>query len=146
MDYRKETESILEKHRLSLRSIENLEKRKAKLVWDGPKNNLVSNYNNANTQHTAYSKSALNDLVEVEHIRDQIYKTKEEAEHVENILKQIKEENSQYETFLRLKYIEKFNMNDCAKMLGYSENSKETIYNIKEAAISMFTLLYWGIN
>ena len=66
---------------------------------------------------------------------------------VNNILKQIDKEDETLGKFIQLKYIEgqkKKSMRKIAAELGYSEDSNDTIYNIKNKALREFAIRYFG--
>ena len=149
MNYLKESEEILNKYRIFKISLENLKERQEKIVRSGmPSDVKVIDYSKPAIQHQAYSKDTMNQICEIVSINKEIIKTEEEIKIITKILEQIKEENETSYKFIYLRYIkkEKLSMKKIAEELGYSTDSNDTIYKIKEKALILFSILYFGVN
>lgn len=147
MDYIKESEEILKNHRKLNNALNNLNTRKHKLFLKGvPQDIRGIDYSRPAIQHTDYAESTINQMLEMIEINKQIAETQEEMQLVDNILKAIKEEDKELEKFLRLKYITEYkkSMAEIADVLGYSKESRKTIYNIKDRALKEFAIRYFG--
>lgn len=147
MNYIKESEEILKVHRKLYYSLQTLNKRRKKLVFNGaPKMPGAIEYNKPAIQHMDYSEDTFNDMCEIMDINRQIAETEEEMKIVNDILEEIKKEDITLETFLRLKYITDYkkSMGEIAQELGYSSESTKTIYNIKTRALREFAIRYFG--
>lgn len=148
MNYIKECEEILKNHRKLENSLANLKNRKNYLILKGvPKDIIGIDYSKPAIQHMDYSENTINQVIEMIEINRQIKEIKEEMKLVENIFKDIKEEEQELERFLKLKYIteNKKSMAEIAGEMGYSKESRKTIYNIKEKALKEFAIRYFGV-
>lgn len=149
MNYLKESEKILENYRKLYTALANLKERQEKLVRSGmPGEVKAIDYSKPAIQHQAYSKDTINQLCEVATVSNEIKETKKEMKLVSKILKQIKKEDEILYKFLAIKFIKKpkISMKKIAEELGYSPDSNDTIYKIKERALTEFSILYFGVN
>ncbi len=149
LDYIKESETILKNCRKLLIAIKNLEARRSELLKKGgPKELKAQSYSKPSIQKFNYSEDTFNQMCEVADLNNQIKETKREVILVNKILKQIKKEDEQLYNFIKIKYIKepKISMSSIAEKLGYSPDSNDTIYKIKERALKEFAILYFGVN
>ena len=147
MNYIKESEEILKNHRKMYFALKTLEERRKKIMFKTqPKEIGAITYDKPTTQHMDYSEDTINDICEILDINRQIQETEEEMRIVNNILNEIKIENEELEKFIRLKYItnHKKSMEDISTELGYSAESRKTVYAIKSKALREFTIRYFG--
>ena len=80
----------------------------------------------------------------MQHIIKQIDKIKDEKEIIHNILAKIKIKNKEEYKFIELRYLQDNTLEDTARILGYSSNSKHTIYSIKDKSLKKFAMYFWG--
>jgi len=149
LNYIKESETILKNYRKLLLSIKNLEDRRDELLKKGGPEEIKSqNYTKPSIQKFNYSDDTFNQICEVADLNNQIKETKREVILVNKILKQIKNEDEKIYEFIKIKYVKepKISMNCVAEKLGYSPDSNDTIYKIKEKALKEFAILYFGVN
>ena len=147
MNYIKECEEILKSHRKLYFALQTLEKRKNKLIIKGiPAEISGIDYSKPSIQKFDYSEDAMKDIYELLDINAQINETKEEMNLVNNILEDIEKEKEELCRFLKLKYITdyKISLGEIAKVLGYSQESTKTIYNLKNEALKEFAIRYFG--
>ncbi len=148
MNYIKEAEDILINHRKLNDSINNLNARKNYIANQGkPKELGGIDYSKPRIQRQNYSNNTITQMCEIMQINERIKETEAELVIVNNILKQIDKEDETLGKFIQLKYIEgqkKKSMRKIAAELGYSEDSNDTIYNIKNKALREFAIRYFG--
>lgn len=148
MNYIKESEEILKNHRKLNNALSNLNCRKRRLILKGvPKDIAGIDYSRPAIQHMDYAESTINEIVELMEINKQIEETQNEMQLVDDILEVIKKEDQELEKFLKLKYITKYkkSMSEIANEMGYSRESRKTIYNIKDRALKEFAIRYFGV-
>lgn len=148
MNYIRESEEVLKNHRKLNSSIINLKSRKNRIIAKGiPKDITGIDYSRPAIQKMDYSDSTMNEIFELMEVNRQIQETEDEMQLVENILKDIKQEDKELEKFLKLKYITEYkkSMAEIADILGYSKESRKTIYNIKDRALKEFAIRYFGV-
>ena len=148
MNYIKEAEDILINYRKLNDSIKNLNERKKYIASQSKPKELGSiDYSKPGIQKQNYSNNTITQMCEIIQINEQIKETEAELKIVKDILGQIKNEDKTLEQFIQLKYIEgqkKKSMRKIAAELGYSEDSNDTIYNIKNKALREFAIRYFG--
>ena len=143
MDYKKDCEERLIKYSNIEETLKNLNNRLNKLSMRGcPRD--VNAVDFSKIGHTSGGNEALNDMVEVQHILKQINKLKIEEELINDTLQIIKNECEEDYKFINYKYLDKLSMDQVANKLGYSQNSHNTIYSIKDRALAKFAFYYWG--
>lgn len=148
MDYIKETEKILKNHGKLNIALGNLNKRQENLIRSGVPTEIGAiDYSKPAIQHTNYSKDTLNQMCELAVISEEIKETKNEIKLVDKILQQIKKQDEISYNFLYIKYVKnnKISMREVADKLGYSPDSSDTVYRIKEKALIEFSILYFGV-
>lgn len=147
MNYIEECEEILKTHRKLYFALETLEKRKLKIIEKGiPKELAGIDYSRPAIQKFDYSEDVMKDIYELMDINAQIGETKLDMQLIDDILEDIKKENEELCKFLKIKYITDYkkNLNEIAKILGYSQESTKTINNIKKKALKEFAIRYFG--
>ena len=147
MNYIKECEEILKAHRKLYFALETLEKRRSKIIENGvPKDIAAIDYDKVAIQHMDYSEDTMKDIYQLLDINGQIKETKEEMKLVDDILEDIDNEKPELCKFLKLKYITDYkkSVGEIAKILGYSQESTKTIYNLKNEALKGFAIRYFG--
>lgn len=94
--------------------------------------------------HGSGGNEAMHDLVEVQHILKQIKKVEDEKEIINNILNIFKTNYQEEYNFIRVRYLENNTMDETATKLGYSINSKQSLYALKDRSVNRFLGYYWG--
>lgn len=147
MNYIKECEEILKTHRKLYFALQTLTNRKNKIIERGIPAELSGiDYSRPAIQKFDYSEDIMKDIYELMDVNAQINETKEEMKLVDDILEDIEKENSELCKFLKLKYITDYkkSIGEIAKILGYSQESTKTIYNLKNEALKGFAIRYFG--
>lgn len=142
MDYFKDAEERLKKYSNASQTLDNLKLRLERIKLNGPKDIKAVDYSKIGKSN--FSRDALNELVEAQHITRQIVKLESEVLVIDKILEQIKEKSLEQYKFINLRYVENKNLDKVAADIGYSSNSKHTIYTLRDNALKSFVTLYWG--
>lgn len=83
-------------------------------------------------------KTAEESLLEVQRILVKIAELKKQKAIMDDIISEIKQENPEGYKFFDAYYMKNKDMEDTAKILGYSPNSRNTIYKIKNNLLANF--------
>lgn len=143
MNYYKDAEDLLNKYRTADVTLENLNKRLEKLKMLGkPKEINAINFDAI--KGGSGSKDAIQLFAEVQHVMKQIQKLEDDKENIKNVLKNIKVQNKVCYDFLKARYLDNKTLEDVSEVIGYSSNSKASLYGLKDKALGMFIRFYWG--
>lgn len=143
MNYYKDAEDLLNKYRTADVTLENLNKRLEKLKMLGkPKEINAINFDAI--KGGSGSKDAIQLFAEVQHVMKQIQKLEDDKENIKNVLKNIKVQNKVCYDFLKARYLDNKTLEDVSEIIGYSSNSKASLYGLKDKALGMFIRFYWG--
>lgn len=148
MNYIKEAEKYLYYYNELYRSLEHMRKERAKLIAKScPSSNIVTKFDLTEVRANAHHDEAINDLYKIKVLSENIAETEKALAEVDKILEEISKDPGceLYGEVLRKWYIEKIPKEEIAEEIGYSENSRQSIYNIKNAAIRKFAVRLFGI-
>lgn len=84
------------------------------------------------------NKSAQSILLDVQKTIIDINDLKYEKQTINNFIEMLKNESSEQYNFVRLYYFDKKSINETLNELGYSYNSRNTIYRIKKEIFAKF--------
>ncbi len=143
MDYKKDCEERLRRYAKVDETLEILNDRLERVKMNGKPSNVKA-IDFQKIGHCTMTTDALNDLVEANHILNQINKLNSDKEIIKKVLNKIKYNNSEDYTFIEYRYLKDLPMNIVSEKLGYSDNSSRTIYKIRERALKNFIMYYWG--
>lgn len=139
MNYFKAAEQVLSSVPTLKRALENLERRKERLIESGaPRGVGAIDY----TKPFADSHSAndtLNELLELAECTRNIAETQRQLDYIDSVIKQLSDD---YKKIVEMWYVEKRSKESIAEAL-YIE-SLTTVYNLRNRAVAEFALLYYG--
>lgn len=139
MNYFKAAEQVLSSVPTLKRALENLERRKERLIESGaPREPGAIDYSKPFTD-ARYVSDTLNELLELSECTRNIAETQRELNYIDGIIAQLSEE---YKKIIVLWYIEKRSKESIMEAL-YIE-SLTTVYNLRNRAVAEFALLYYG--
>lgn len=139
MNYFKAAEQVLSSVPTLKRALENLERRKERLIENGaPREPGAIDYSKPFTD-SHYVSNTLNELLELSECTRNIAETQRELNYIDGIIAQLSEE---YKKIIVLWYIEKRSKESIMEAL-YIE-SLTTVYNLRNKAVAEFALLYYG--
>jgi len=147
MDYIREAEKVLYHYRELQFALENLEHQIANLIG----RSAPSAWKAAELEITGvkygFHDDAYNILFKIKVLTENKEKTAAEMEKVDKLLDELEKDPDceYYIDVLRLWYIEKTPKEEIAGIIGYSPNSRQSIYNIKDRAIRKFAVMYFGL-
>ena len=145
MDYIREAENYLRYYRQLQISLDHASREIARLMH-GPSGirTAVIDMTGIRAQKPHDTLKQCYQLQQWQAMREQ---TRFEIERLDEILNSISAEPGceRYKEILLLWYVEKMDKDDIARELGYSPNSKESIYGIKNKAIRKFAVALFGI-
>ena len=141
MNYLKEAENIIASIPKLKQALENLNKRKDRLIAkSGPKDindiDLTKPY-----VSSGYASDTLNDLIELSICTQQIKETKAKIKEIEDIINQL---DNDKRDILILWHIQRKTKEYIAEYLDVE--SVTTVYNLHNKAIAEFALYYYGIS
>lgn len=139
INYFAEAEKTLRARGLYDAALENLEKRKEKIIRrSGP-----SGYPSPDFSKPYSSTGAINDALsaclELAEVTQEIKATEEDRAEVDGVLAQLESEERE---ILRLWYIQRMSKEEVAAKIKYSSTS--SIYDLRNRAVAKFALLYFG--
>lgn len=139
MNYFKAAEQVLSSVPTLKRALENLKRRKARLIESGAPRELGAiDYSKPFTD-SHYVSDTLNELLELSECTRNIAETQRELNYIDGIIEQLSEE---YKKIIVLWYIEKRSKESIMEAM-YIE-SLTTVYNLRNRAVAEFALLYYG--
>lgn len=139
MNYFKAAEQVLSSVPTLKRALENLERRKERLIESGaPREPGAIDYSKPFTD-SHFVSDTLNELLELSECTRNIAETRRELNYIDGIIAQLSEE---YKKIIVLWYIEKRSKESIMEAL-YIE-SLTTVYNLRNRAVAEFALLYYG--
>lgn len=139
MNYFKEAERILSSRSKLDKALQNLEARKNRLIQSGaPREINGMDYAKAYTK-TNFVNDTLQDYLDLIEVEKEIKVTTQKVDEIDNIVGQLSKLN---EKIITLWYIEKKSKEEIAKIIDVFSNT--TAYNLRNKAVSEFTLLYFG--
>lgn len=147
MDYVREAEKVLYHYRDLKFALQNLEHQIEKLIFQS----APADAKGANIEITGvkygYHDDAINTLFKLKVLTENQEKTAAEIKKIDELLDELEKDSDceYYSQVLRLWYIEKTPKEEIAGLIGYSPNSRQSIYNIKDQAIRKFAIMYFGI-
>ncbi len=142
MDYFKEAEAVLSSRgKLDVALLDLRSKLEFALESDKPKEPSAIDYRRGFSDR-AYVSSTLEDLLKVSELSRRVKITERKIADIDCALSRM--ENKQHRDILKLWYIEGLKMEDVAGELGYSPFSKQSLYNLRNAAVFEFALYYFG--
>lgn len=147
MDYIREAEKVLRHYRDLKYALDNLRHQIEIIIKRyGPSDAKIAQLDETGIKCGHYDNT-LNDMFKLQVLSENEKKTAEEIKKIDEILNQIEKEPGceYYSQVLRLWYIEKVPKEEIAGLIGYSPNSRQSIYNIKDQAIRKFAVMYFGI-
>lgn len=147
MNYIKEAEKHLRYYKDLDRSIVNMDRQIGRLVSKaGPKSLTAIVLDDVKVQSSAHDET-INIIYEIQLLTANKAKTQEELDKIDRILDEISQEHGceLYGKVLRKWYIEQKSKEVILEELHYSENSRRSVYNIKNEAIRKFAVTLFGI-
>ncbi len=139
MNYFKAAEQVLSSVPTLKRALENLERRKERLIESGaPREPGAIDYSKPFTD-AHFVSDTLGELLELSECTRNIAETQRELNYIDGIIAQLSEE---YKKIIVLWYIEKRSKESIMEAL-YIE-SLTTVYNLRNRAVAEFALLYYG--
>lgn len=144
MNYVKEAEQILYHYRDLEQSVEKMTERIDVLIARARPRELKA-ADIEDMIRKGGKDATINALYEIKELMDSKSKTRAELWHVDRVLDDISKDKDckYYGPVLRKWYIEKVNKEDIATEIGYS--SKQSVYDVKNAAIRKFAVRLFGI-
>lgn len=139
MNYFKAAEQVLSSVPTLKRALENLERRKERLIESGaPREPGAIDYSKP-FMDAHFVSDTLGELLELSECTRNIAETQRELNYIDGIIAQLTEE---YKKIIVLWYIEKRSKESIMEAL-YIE-SLTTVYNLRNRAVAEFALLYYG--
>ena len=142
LNYIKEAEKHLRYYKDLDRSIVNMDRQIGRLVSKaGPKSLTAIVLDDVKVQSSAHDET-INIIYEIQLLTANKAKTQEELDKIDRILDEISQEHGceLYGKVLRKWYIEQKSKEVILEELHYSENSRRSVYNIKNEAIRKFAV------
>jgi len=147
VNYIKEAEKYLYYYNELYRSLEHMRRERSRLIGKScPSSDVVAKFDLTGVRASAHDE-AINDLYKIKVLTENIAETEKALAEVDKILEEISKDPGceLYGEVLRKWYIEKIPKEEIAEEIGYSENSRQSIYNIRNAAIRKFAVRLFGI-
>nr|DAP39818.1 MAG TPA: Protein of unknown function (DUF722) [Caudoviricetes sp.] len=139
MNYFKAAEQVLSSVPTLERALENLERRKQRLIESGAPQELGGMDYSKPFTDSHYVSDTLNELLELAECTRNITDTRQKLAEINGVLNQLTEEHKKAVT---LWYIEKRSKE--AIMAELYVESLTTVYNLRNRAVAEFALLYYG--
>ncbi len=146
MNYIKEAEQYLKYYADLHKSIENMDKEIARLIYRSvPKGSTSSVLDLTGIRGNNNQDDAYNTLFKIQNLIKSKANTEEELEKIDKILEDISQEKDceYYGQVLRKWYIERIPKEDIAREIGYS--SKRSVYSLRSKAIRKFAIRLFGL-
>lgn len=139
INYFKSAERVLSERGNLSRALENLLRRKARLISAASPQGLpIIDFSRPYVSGGG-ANDALTDCLELAEIMREIKITKETIEEIDRVLSQLEPADA---ALLRSWYIERKPKDEIAEELEYS--SKTSVYDLRNKAVSSFAILYYG--
>lgn len=139
MNYFKAAEQVLSSVPTLKQALENLERRKQRLINSGvPADIKAIDYSKPFTD-SKFVDNTLNELLEVTECTRNITSTQNEIEYIESVVNQLSDEHKKV---VNLWYIKKIPKEQIAQELCVESNT--TVYKLRNKAVAEFALLYYG--
>jgi hypothetical protein len=139
INYFKAAERTLSERGNLERALENLTRRKARIVQRaGPQGVQVTDYSKPYVSGGG-ANDALTDCLELAEVMREIETTRETIEEIDGVLSQLEQSDA---VLLRAWYIDRRTKEEIAEELNYS--STTTVYDLRNKAVSSFAILYYG--
>lgn len=139
MNYFKAAEQVLLSVRTLEQSIENLERRKKRLIEDGTPHGMSKTDLNKPFTDTHYVNETLNEALELKECSNNLHKTRDKVSEIKGIIEQLQPEHKE---LVNLWYIERRSKERIMELMHI--DSLSTIYNLRNKAVAEFALLYYG--
>lgn len=139
MNYFKAAEQVLSSVPTLKRALENLERRKERLIESGAPQTIGGIDYSKPFANSQYVNDTLNELLELSECTRNIERTQHELDYIDGIIAQLPDE---YKKIIILWYIKK-NSKESIMAALYIE-SLTTVYNLRNKAVAEFALLYYG--
>ena len=139
MNYFKSAEQVLSSVPALKRSLQNLERRKERIIENGAPGELGAVDPSKPYVNSTFVSDTLNDLLELNEVTKCIKLTEAKLEEIEGVLSQLEEEQRK---ILVMWYIERRKKESIAEALAYE--SITTVYDKRNRAVAEFALSYYG--
>lgn len=147
MDYVHEAEKVLYHYRDLKYALKNLNEQIAIMIGQSaPAQAKGAEFEITGVKY-GYHNDAVNVLFKLKVLTENKEKTAAEIKRVDDLLDALDKDPDceYYSQVLRLWYIERKPKEEIAGLIGYSPNSRQSIYNIKDQAIRKFAIMYFGL-
>jgi hypothetical protein len=147
MDYVREAEKVLYHYRDLKFALENLNHQIGTIIRQSAPTDAKGARFEITGVKSGYQDDTYNSLFKLKVLTENQEKTAEEIKKIDSLLDAIEKDPDceYYSQVLRLWYIEKTPKEEIAGLIGYSQNSRQSIYNIKDRAIRKFAIMYFGL-
>lgn len=147
MNYILEAEKYLWHYRDLKYSLEQLDREISKLKWSGAPEMPSAQELDGMPHGQAYQDDMMNIAFKLHMCMESREKTLQELSEIDQILADISAEKGceVYGKVLRMWYIEKKSKEEIAETLNYSQNSRQSIYDIRGKAIRKFAIRKFGL-
>ncbi|HAN20412.1 MAG: hypothetical protein A2Y15_08650 [Clostridiales bacterium GWF2_36_10] len=141
MNYFKAAEQDLSSIPVLKRSLENLKKRKERLLNSGcPSENVIIDYTKPYVD-SSFVNETLNDLIQLSQVNKEIANTEAKIAEFDDVINQLDKE---HKTIITMWYIEKQSKEAIADKMHFQK--RDSIYSLRNKAVAQYALLYYGAN
>jgi len=148
MNYIREAEKYLWHYRDLKYSLEQLDREISKLKWSGAPKIPSAQELDGMPHGQVYQDDMMNIAFKLQMCIEGREKTLGELNEIDQVLEDISKEKGceDYGKVLRMWYIEKKTKEEIAEVLNYSQNSRQSIYDIRGKAIRKFAIMKFGLD
>jgi DUF917 family protein len=139
INYFQSAEKVLANRGTLERSLDNLRRRKARLIAAGAPSDVSSINLQKPYVSTSSANNALTDCLDLVEVMREIKSTEDTIAEIDEVIGQMEKDDGE---ILTAWYIKRNTKEEIAEALNYQ--SSTTVYDLKNRAVSKFAVLYYG--